>query len=104
MNLKKVWDSRKEILEGIKNNIFKSEAVEKIAEERNKVCMSCDKYDTKGDHCYVKGTQPCCGDCGCELKLKLRSLSSSCPLGKWEPVLSEKEDIKHEELNLNDDE
>lgn len=27
----------------------------------------------------VKGTQPCCGECGCSLSLKLRSMDSECP-------------------------
>ena len=81
MNVKKVWDARKQILEGIRNNVFKSEAIEAIAEERNKICMACDQYDTKGDSCLVPGTQPCCGACGCSLKLKQRSLSSGCDQG-----------------------
>ncbi|NIP30427.1 MAG: hypothetical protein GTN59_07655 [Candidatus Dadabacteria bacterium] len=103
MNLKKIWEARNQILEGIKNNTFKSEAVEIIAEERNKMCVQCNFYDTQGHHCYIPGTQPCCGSCGCSLKLKQRSLSSDCPEGYWEPVLTEDEDIKHDNLNPNED-
>lgn len=104
MNLKKIWNARIEILDGIKNKIFKSKAVELIAEERNKICVKCEFYDDKGDNCYVPGTQPCCGSCGCSLKFKLRSLSSDCPEGYWEPVLTEDEDMNHEILNPEDDE
>lgn len=99
MNLKKVWQSRNEILEGIKNNVFKKEAVEAIATERMNTCKACTFFDVEGSNCYVKGTQPCCGSCGCSLQLKVRSLSSSCPEGKWEPVLTESEEDKLDSLN-----
>ena len=52
-------------------------------------CISCKHFDNKGDKCAVNGTQPCCADCGCSLALKLRSLSSSCPQGKWNAVMDE---------------
>lgn len=103
MNVKKIWDAKLEILEGIKNRVFKTEAVEKIAEERNKVCMQCDQYDVKGDHCLVPGTQPCCGACGCSLSLKQRSLSSACDQGYWDVVLTDEEDLDHEVLNPEND-
>ena len=104
MNVKKIFEARNEILEGIKNNVFKSEAVEVIARERDKICQQCELYDTKGDHCMIPGTQPCCSSCGCKLSLKQRSLSSDCPEGYWEPVLTEEEDINHEILNPEEDE
>jgi hypothetical protein len=75
------------ILEGVKNNIFKREDVEQIVKLRYNHCVSCKHLDTKGDKCAVNGTQPCCADCGCSLALKLRSLSSDCPQGKWVAVL-----------------
>jgi hypothetical protein len=102
MNLKntakKILANRNEILEGIKNNVFKKDAVEVVANERLKICEACHLIDLSGSECAVKGTQPCCGDCGCSLKLKLRSLSSGCPKDKWEPVLTEKEDDAHQIL------
>ncbi len=45
--------------------------------------------DNSGLNCAAPGTQPCCADCGCSLGFKLRALSSSCPKGKWDAVLSE---------------
>ena len=74
--LKQIFNNRKEILEGIKNNIFKKEHVEQIADIRLNICKMCENYDDDGKECLVPGTQPCCGECGCSLALKIRSLSS----------------------------
>ena len=81
-------------MEGIKNNIFKSQHVEEIKEEREKICFSnqCGQLDTEGKKCAVPGTGPCCGDCGCSLALKLRSLSSECPKGWWDAELTLEEE------------
>jgi hypothetical protein len=101
MNIKKIIKNRKLILEGLKNNIFKKEAVEEIASERMNICITCPYIDLEGDKCEVKGTQPCCGKCGCSLKLKLRSLASSCgdkENPRWEAVLSDEEEVKLENL------
>lgn len=102
-NVSKIWKNRNEILEGIKNNIFKSDAIEAIAEERNEICKACPFYDTEGVSCTVPGTAPCCGACGCSLKLKQRSLASGCDEGYWEPVLTEEEDDAHDNLKPEDD-
>ena len=49
----------------------------------------------------MPGTAPCCRDCGCILQLKVRSLSSSCPKGKWAAFM---DDFEEDKLNksLND--
>ena len=44
----------------------------------------------------MPGTAPCCADCGCILNLKVRSLSSSCPKGKWAAFM---DDELEEELS-----
>jgi len=88
----KIWENRKSILEGIKNNTFKSKHIEEIAETRNKICLSCTFHDLKGSKCEVKGTGPCCGSCGCSLKYKTRALSTECPQGKWGKLLTEEEE------------
>ena len=98
--LKQVWKNRKHILEGLKNNIFKQEHIEKIAEERFKICVTCPDLDSRGSKCLVPGTGPCCGICGCSLGLKLRDLSSGCgneDHPRWEPILTEEE---HEEMKI----
>lgn len=103
MNLIQVWKNKGQILQGIKNNIFKSEHVEEIAEQRLKICLDCEFIDTEGSKCFIPGTQPCCGECGCKLSFKIRSLSSSCPLKepKWKAVLSQEEtELLNENLGL----
>ena len=86
-----VWKQKGQILEGIKNAVFKQEHIEEIASKRNDVCQSCDLIDRSGDKCFMPGTQPCCGVCGCSLQFLQRSLSSKCEAGKWDAVLSETE-------------
>jgi hypothetical protein len=99
-NLIRIWKNRNQIAEGIKNNIFKSEHVEEIASVRNEICNACEFIDTVGSKCAMPGTQPCCSECGCSLKLKTRSLSSDCPKGFWHAELTEEEEaIVNQQLN-----
>jgi len=100
---KKIWDNRKQILEGIKNRVFQSEPIEKISAIRMEICNKCDEFDPEGVSCSVPGTAPCCGNCGCSLAFKTRSLSSHCPMSLWDKVLTEEEDVEHEILNPNPD-
>ncbi len=97
-NIIKIWKNKGAILEGITNSIFKREDVEEIAQHRMQICQECDLLDVQGEGCMVPGTQPCCnekkGGCGCSLSLKTRALSSDCPLGKWEAILTEEEEDK----------
>jgi hypothetical protein len=60
------------IFQGFKNLLFKDEKIESIAEERLKRCFNCDKRE-----------KLTCSLCGCYLKAKVRSSSSSCPIDKW---------------------
>jgi hypothetical protein len=82
-------------MEGIKNSIIRDEFVEDISSLRIAICDEC---PSKGKKCAVKGTAPCCNECGCSLGFKTRSLSSDCPLGKWEALLSEEEEDKLDAL------
>ncbi len=100
---KNIFKTGLEILEGIKNNIFKKEDVEAIAKDRWQICTECKSLDAVGTKCAVPGTKPCCGECGCSLGLMLRSLSSECPIGKWEAFLNEQEeDALNEKLEKED--
>jgi len=83
------FKNRKQILEGIKNSIFKKEHIEAEASKRLDECKHCPSLDMKGSKCTVPGTQPCCSECGCSLALKIRALSSDCPLGKWKALMDE---------------
>lgn len=100
MSLLDIFKNRKQILEGLKNKIFKQEHVEAVAKERwEQHCVRCESLDRGGKKCTVSGTQPCCGECGCSLGLKIRSLSSSCPLNKWHALMTdEEEDELHKTL------
>lgn len=96
--LKTIWENRKGILEGIKNSVIRDEFVEDIARMRHDICDGCEHLDTKGKGCAVKGTQPCCSDCGCSLAFKTRSLSSECPKGKWDAIATEEEEDELDNL------
>jgi hypothetical protein len=96
--LKSIWENRKKILEGVRNTILRDELVEDVARMRREICDECEYLDTKGKECAMKGTQPCCGDCGCSLTFKTRSLSSDCPQGKWDALITEEEEDKLDEL------
>lgn len=100
MNLKQLADALRnadKITAGILNSMFKKKEIEIIAEARFKVCQECEMLDNQGDKCFAPGTQPCCGECGCSLGFKTRSLSSECPLGKWNAWLTEEQE---EQLKL----
>lgn len=92
MNLKKIWENRKEIYEGIKNSVVRDDLVEDVAAKRMAICTECIEIDLKGSKCEVPGTQPCCGNCGCSLGFKTRALSAECPVGEWKALMSEKEE------------
>lgn len=83
-----------QIAEGIKNKVFKKEHVEAEAALRWAICKECPSLDKEGSECFAPGTQPCCGECGCSLGFKTRSLSSECPLGKWKAVMDEETEAK----------
>ena len=92
--IKNVLHHRKQILEGITNSIFKKEHVEEIAEARLKICGTCEFLDKEGTKCFVPGTQPCCGVCGCKLAWKTRALSEGCDEHKWEAILTPEEEVE----------
>tara|TARA_R110000824_G_scaffold175400_4_gene353784 strand:+ start:2042 stop:2461 length:420 start_codon:yes stop_codon:yes gene_type:complete len=77
-----------QIAEGIKNRIFKNEDIEAVAKMRWQECKMCPLLDKVGKSCAVNGTQPCCSDCGCSISLKIRSMSSDCPKGRWEAIMT----------------
>lgn len=100
-----IWKHKGQIMEGIKNNIFKREDVERVADARMEICTGCPIYDPSGEGCMVAGTAPCCnqdkGGCGCSLTFKTRSLSSSCPMGRWEAEMTQEEEDKlNEKLGI----
>lgn len=107
VSLKAIWDHRMQILEGVKNSVFKKDHIEFMASERMKICEACPLIDKEGSNCMLAGTQPCCSACGCKLSLKIRSMSSECahPDGsKWEAVITQEEEDKlYNEINYDPD-
>jgi len=93
--LKQIWTERHKIMEGIKNSVIRDEFVEEIAALRFNHCKEC---PSNGDECAMPGTAPCCNECGCSLKFKTRSLSSECPLGKWDALVTEEEEDQLDNL------
>lgn len=90
--IKKIWNTKWLILEGVFNYYFTRKKIEKIASYRNDICSTCPLIDLIGGDCEVPGTQPCCSKCGCSLKYKTRSMSSECPQGRWFAVMTEEEE------------
>lgn len=99
-SLIKAFSNLNEITAGVLNTLFKKESIEAIAKSRMDICNNCELIDNKGSKCFAPGTQPCCSDCGCSLSFKTRSLSSSCPKGKWNAWITEEQE---EELNKKND-
>ncbi len=91
-NLIRIWKSRGQIYEGIRNNIFRRIHVEEIARERYSICIGCDSFDKGGSSCIMPGLGICCSECGCVIDLKVRALSDSCPRGFWKEELSDDEE------------
>jgi len=92
MNLKKIWENRKQIYEGIKNSVIRDAFVEDVAAKRLLICNECSEIDLNGTKCEVSGTQPCCGNCGCSLAFKTRALSTECPIGEWKALMTEEQE------------
>lgn len=88
----RAWKNKEAILEGLKNNVFKKKHIEEVYNHRKSICDSCDAIDLSGKHCAIPGTSPCCGECGCSLSIKLRSLSAECDLKRWRAEVSEEEE------------
>jgi hypothetical protein len=105
--LKKIWKSKDLIFEGVLNSIFIKDEIEKIAASRLRICEACPLIDREGSKCFAPGTQPCCGECGCKLAWKTRSLGSECahPDGsRWPAIVSQEEEDKlYKDINYNPD-
>lgn len=73
------------IFTGIWNWLFGNPKIEEMAQKRMAICNDCPEFDRAGEKCYVPGTQPCCGICGCKLKWMTRVPEEQCsaPEPKW---------------------
>lgn len=103
INLKVLWKNKWKIITGVLNTWFPTKYVEKIAQERLRICKSnvCGYYEPvgAGEKCVMSG-KGCCGGCGCNDVYKTHSLSSHCYLkdiGKtplWDAVMSQSEELE----------
>lgn len=92
------------ILEGIKNSIFVTEEVEKIAAERYEICRKCPAISTNQDkpemnpepgrYYSKKRPDEHCTHCACNIHAKVRSLHTACPISNWSAVSSIEEAAK----------
>jgi hypothetical protein len=96
--LRTIFKNRNLIAQGFYFRYFgRNGWVESVADARMSICSKCPHIDNTGNECLVPGTQPCCSKCGCSLKLKLYSLSSSCGDEKnprWRAVMTEEQEDK----------
>ena len=96
--------SLKEIYEGWRNHLVPperlKEEIEKVAEERLKICETCE-FNSK----FHKTLRPDkhCTVCGCTLVAKVKCLSCDCPKDKWNNVLTEEEEQHYEENVTTED-
>lgn len=101
--IKTIWENRRNIWYGIYYKyINTSNNSQAIAEARMKICNTCPHIDNAGNKCLVPGTQPCCGKCGCSLKLKVFSLSSDCGdenNPRWKAVMTEEQEDIYREIH-----
>lgn len=92
--IKTIWKNKWLILEGVIGYYFTKKKHKKIADYRMTICRNCPLFDIAGTKCLVPGTQPCCGSCGCSSDYKVHSMSSFCPEGRWDAVMSEEDEDK----------
>jgi len=71
MKIKEIKEGYKEYFSSILNQ--GNPAITAVAEKRLEVCYTCSKRIV-----FI------CGGCGCPLAVKARSISSTCPLKKWD--------------------
>lgn len=92
----------KGIIEGTYNKVITTKWIEEVAQERISICSSCEWYsENKKKQGYITHRPDYhCTDCGCNLSLKTRCMSCSCPINKWKEVVDEK-DWEKIKLKLN---
>lgn len=82
----------KGILEGVVNLVSAKRWIEEVSANRMYICNKCELFseNAKKDNNYeTLRPDPHCTNCGCNLDLKTRCMSCSCPIKKWEAIMSE---------------
>ncbi len=85
----------KALAQGYKNFEKENAEIEKIAKERAKICVGCEKYVTEPikflrieDKRIPELSNKMCDACGCVLPFLLRQNKKSCKLEKWKSINS----------------
>lgn len=77
------------IVSGFANLAFPDKDVEELAMKRARICSECPSAQKTGVYSVIVDSRTHeiqgmkCADCGCNLSAKVRSVSDSCPQGKW---------------------
>lgn len=84
----------KGIIEGVVNKVVAKRWVEEVSADRMFICNKCDLFSEnakqKSGYTTIR-PDPHCTECGCNLELKTRCMSCSCPLNKWTAIMSEED-------------
>jgi hypothetical protein len=67
--------------------------IEEVSADRMYTCNKCEFFSKNAEKTGYETSRPDphCTDCGCNLDLKTRCMSCSCPIKKWENVVSEED-------------
>lgn len=87
----------KGLMEGAWNSMFVKQSVEKISQERTQICEGCShNSDHQKKYNNYKTFRPDfhCTVCGCDLHMKTRSMSSECPMNKWQAHVSREQEYE----------
>lgn len=79
----------KGILEGIGNLVVAKRWVEEVSADRMYICRKCELSSDLKEGYTSSRPDFHCTECGCNLELKTRCMSCSCPLNKWTNVMGE---------------
>lgn len=89
--MENIFTKLSNIAEGFRNHLFPPEelkyVIEQTSETRLEICKTCEHYSTEGLYKH-------CEKCGCSFPAKTKCLSCSCPVGKWQPLITKEEEDK----------
>lgn len=102
-----IWGTIRAVYTGARNMVYKQEDVERMSEQRLEICRQCPLYTSindlqggegnnslKHEYCDPKktteivkrGNPVTIRGCGCNLSVKTRNPTDTCPAGKWRSV------------------
>ena len=84
-----------QIYEGWKNDLFPAdemkEQIRQVSKERMAICDQCE-WCSENKPKKPRRFDKHCTHCGCVLSAKTKCLSCSCPIDKWGPEMTSRED------------